>query len=145
MTHNSQDAGKKNLRPHSDRDSPRRLSMSRIRRVGVPEHGLDNGMIGPGDGIFPVHWPDSDGWPRAAAIDVLPSGKPNCNNGSTGVAAENAAHNPSKDKSDGQDANERLAPIVIHGKAEMMGPTGASTPRRSSLVAKGQLRSEAIF
>ena len=131
-THNSQDAGKKNLFPHPGGDSPRQRWRSRIRHVDAGERGLDNGKTGPDDGIFPGHWPDSDGWPPADATVVRPPDKPNCNSGSMGVVAETSARNLSKDKSDRPDARGRLARIVIHDKAEMMG-------QRESRLPEGQV------
>lgn len=130
--YSSRVSGTNNLLPRFDRDSPRDLLVSRLRRFGLPEGGLDNGKTAPGDGISPAHWPDSDGWPLADAIAELPSGKPSCNSGSMGVAVETSARSLSKDKSDGPDANGRLAPIVIHDQAEMLG-------QRESRLPEGQV------
>ena len=138
--YSSQVSGKNNLLHRSEGDSPRDLLKSRIRRFDLPEGGFDSGKTAPDDGISPAHWPDSDGWPPADAIAGLPCGKPSCNSGSRGVAAETSARNLSKDKSDGPSGH--LAPIVIHDQAEMLGqgesrlPEGQVSLRSANFAAR---------
>jgi len=80
--HNNRGVGKKNFRPHSGGDSPRRSLPAPVRLASVLELARGSDKIVSGGSSFPVRSHDNGDWPSVGSIAGPPRDSRTRNNGS---------------------------------------------------------------